>query len=112
MIRRPPRSTLFPYTTLFRSLAVSQHVAEQLHQAFPDRFYVSPNLGRLVENGVTSLFGPDGGISPDAEKLFETGSTELTAEQVRQNALDAIADEARRILDEGGIGRASCRERV
>src|SRR2546430_12447475 len=24
MIRRPPRSTLFPYTTLFRSLAVEQ----------------------------------------------------------------------------------------
>src|SRR2546422_7854767 len=24
MIRRPPRSTLFPYTTLFRSLAASQ----------------------------------------------------------------------------------------
>src|SRR3712207_8096519 len=28
MIRRPPRSTLFPYTTLFRSLA---EVAERLH---------------------------------------------------------------------------------
>src|SRR2546426_12068155 len=27
MIRRPPRSTLFPYTTLFRSLTV-QHYAE------------------------------------------------------------------------------------
>src|SRR2546427_6332773 len=26
MIRRPPRSTLFPYTTLFRSLARHQHV--------------------------------------------------------------------------------------
>src|SRR2546430_8418721 len=26
MIRRPPRSTLFPYTTLFRSLALPQHV--------------------------------------------------------------------------------------
>src|SRR3712207_7291323 len=25
MIRRPPRSTLFPYTTLFRSLAGSDH---------------------------------------------------------------------------------------
>src|SRR3989441_8089604 len=25
MIRRPPRSTLFPYTTLFRSLAVLPH---------------------------------------------------------------------------------------
>src|SRR5688572_32498974 len=26
MIRRPPRSTLFPYTTLFRSLAVSPSI--------------------------------------------------------------------------------------
>src|SRR3989449_11435265 len=26
MIRRPPRSTLFPYTTLFRSLVVLEHV--------------------------------------------------------------------------------------
>src|SRR2546430_12513462 len=25
MIRRPPRSTLFPYTTLFRSLAAALH---------------------------------------------------------------------------------------
>src|SRR2546422_8401895 len=28
MIRRPPRSTLFPYTTLFRSLVVADHPAE------------------------------------------------------------------------------------
>src|SRR5258707_2153801 len=27
MIRRPPRSTLFPYTTLFRSVTVSRRVA-------------------------------------------------------------------------------------
>src|SRR2546429_5518783 len=25
MIRRPPRSTLFPYTTLFRSVAMDRH---------------------------------------------------------------------------------------
>src|SRR2546425_4765949 len=39
MIRRPPRSTLFPYTTLFRSVRASlpfghdhvAHVAEVLH---------------------------------------------------------------------------------
>src|SRR5256885_4408737 len=35
MIRRPPRSTLFPYTTLFRSLrdlaVVQDHTADQLH---------------------------------------------------------------------------------
>src|SRR3712207_7213623 len=28
MIRRPPRSTLFPYTTLFRSEAGADHVAD------------------------------------------------------------------------------------
>src|SRR2546427_3570630 len=36
MIRRPPRSTLFPYTTLFRSHAVDQQqhpAAEPLHVA-------------------------------------------------------------------------------
>src|SRR3712207_8063905 len=36
MIRRPPRSTLFPYTTLFRSLAVllreAQHVRDHPHR--------------------------------------------------------------------------------
>src|SRR2546422_11673439 len=26
MIRRPPRSTLFPYTTLFRSLQIANHL--------------------------------------------------------------------------------------
>src|SRR5258708_30444402 len=31
MIRRPPRSTLFPYTTLFRSIATSG-----AHPLFPD----------------------------------------------------------------------------
>src|SRR2546428_2119172 len=31
MIRRPPRSTLFPYTTLFRSLEIAQSVVELIH---------------------------------------------------------------------------------
>src|SRR3712207_7297226 len=38
MIRRPPRSTLFPYTTLFRSLTAEQ-LAERL-----DRFLTVPDL--------------------------------------------------------------------
>src|SRR5256884_4048268 len=33
MIRRPPRSTLFPYTTLFRSL---EHAARELHVEFAE----------------------------------------------------------------------------
>src|SRR5260370_6261165 len=33
MIRRPPRSTLFPYTTLFRSpLVLGEHRADGRHQ--------------------------------------------------------------------------------
>src|SRR2546422_5946074 len=30
MIRRPPRSTLFPYTTLFRSLLVDEVTAQEM----------------------------------------------------------------------------------
>src|SRR2546425_1390348 len=35
MIRRPPRSTLFPYTTLFRSRRVSPHQVPFPHQQPP-----------------------------------------------------------------------------
>src|SRR2546425_9589791 len=35
MIRRPPRSTLFPYTTLFRSQAI--HVVEEIVHEQSDR---------------------------------------------------------------------------
>src|SRR5256885_6909363 len=33
MIRRPPRSTLFPYTTLFRSLPIQRKAREHRMQA-------------------------------------------------------------------------------
>src|SRR3712207_7890938 len=38
MIRRPPRSTLFPYTTLFRSIAASRDPfdPDALREAFKD----------------------------------------------------------------------------
>src|SRR2546427_12748578 len=32
MIRRPPRSTLFPYTTLFRSLATRHGMSIRFHE--------------------------------------------------------------------------------
>src|SRR3712207_7020153 len=37
MIRRPPRSTLFPYTTLFRSLRVGQEDERPLRVAVGQR---------------------------------------------------------------------------
>src|SRR2546430_4540168 len=36
MIRRPPRSTLFPYTTLFRSIALLKKEMQQLIKQFGD----------------------------------------------------------------------------
>src|SRR5438034_5512352 len=35
MIRRPPRSTLFPYTTLFRSRSLPAEIARQLPGSLP-----------------------------------------------------------------------------
>src|SRR5256714_7175353 len=42
MIRRPPRSTLFPYTTLFRSPAAPRRV----HRLRRDRLHLGPGRGR------------------------------------------------------------------
>src|SRR5256885_8892460 len=39
MIRRPPRSTLFPYTTLFRSIAC-MHPANPFDQIFEQRVLI------------------------------------------------------------------------
>src|SRR3712207_8954090 len=46
MIRRPPRSTLFPYTTLFRSAQVpgSVHTDLQRTGLIPDPFWGSNEL--------------------------------------------------------------------
>src|SRR3989442_9906059 len=45
MIRRPPRSTLFPYTTLFRSFRVVRRDLDSLRHAFQIDDY--PVSGRL-----------------------------------------------------------------
>src|SRR2546430_3391190 len=45
MIRRPPRSTLFPYTTLFRSICIKE--------LCPSQIQVSP-LARCCELGAES----------------------------------------------------------
>src|SRR2546430_12307660 len=50
MIRRPPRSTLFPYTTLFRSKSTASRVCEELrerYEAFKRRDLYGVNLVAL-----------------------------------------------------------------
>src|SRR3712207_8450998 len=54
MIRRPPRSTLFPYTTLFRSYPPAHELEcyRALSEAFPgDTLRYDPNAALSVEEG-------------------------------------------------------------
>src|SRR3712207_7506532 len=78
MIRRPPRSTLFPYTTLFRSL-------EPAHRSRPD---VAPGERGLVEEhervGMVAVTRPRSDDVPVVE-VVEDRSEEHTSElQSRQ----------------------------
>ncbi|MBN3931758.1 enoyl-CoA hydratase/isomerase family protein [Streptomyces verrucosisporus] len=89
--------------------AVAHHVAGTLNAAFPDRFAVSENLGRIVKAGKRGLYVYDSGkpeLDPEVAALFETGDTVLTEEQVRERALNAIAGEIRLMLDEGVVAEA------
>jgi 3-hydroxyacyl-CoA dehydrogenase/enoyl-CoA hydratase/carnithine racemase len=84
--------------------AVAYHVGETLHQAFPDRYVDSPNLKRIVDAGLPLMV--DDEINPEVVKLVEGGSAPLTADEVRQKALDALAEEIRLMLDEGVVAEA------
>src|SRR5256885_6767109 len=85
MIRRPPRSTLFPYTTLFRS----QHIdaAEHLHAGVNHLRYRRPvgHAAQVRVNGAAGLFHPLDGfdeafrIAIDGENLRDRKSTRLNS---------------------------------
>src|SRR3712207_8757321 len=48
MIRRPPRSTLFPYTTLFRSQGVGERLADADEERLHDEARGALLVGQLV----------------------------------------------------------------
>src|SRR2546429_1411161 len=91
MIRRPPRSTLFPYTTLFRSqlgvsrsLALSKAFARGLGRSFRARRGVAGNLCRSaapsrdgVPGGELDVCGEHERISPDSRGRSEEHTSEL-----------------------------------
>lgn len=90
--------------------AVALHVAETLHDAYPGRFPVSENLRRLVAAGKPGIWSWNEQGKPyldDATAaLFEQGSAVLTADEVRERALAAVAEEIRIMLDEGVVAEA------
>src|SRR3989475_12963649 len=100
MIRRPPRSTLFPYTTLFRSIGYTMiHVS-----AFLIVGTVSAVLAAEVEVAPPTLY-----LVVVFFAIFEFGFY-VTVAILAQPLLGSLAWWNVAIGNE--IGRASCRERV
>jgi 3-hydroxyacyl-CoA dehydrogenase/enoyl-CoA hydratase/carnithine racemase len=101
-----PLGLPMPPTVLLQLVgpAVALHVLENLHAAFGDRFPVSPNLRALVASGRPGIYDwtPDGEpyVSDETAKLFTVGNQPSTAEQLRQRALNALADEIGLMLAE------------
>src|SRR5256885_7629387 len=56
MIRRPPRSTLFPYTTLFRSLGATPVIDKAIERALVAQPYSAIPLGVTVISGTIADF--------------------------------------------------------
>src|SRR3712207_9386232 len=111
MIRRPPRSTLFPYTTLFRSGRLQP--IETLSKGFKRRVGLAQAL--LHDPPVLVLDEPTDGLDPNQKHEVR----ELIRRMAPEKAIvisthileevDAVCTRAI-IIARGQIGRASCRE--
>src|SRR2546429_9603146 len=101
MIRRPPRSTLFPYTTLFRSLLVEFGEADR--QLERDRRPLRQVL--ILEERRALLVGEGGAVE------LEGSAPPMRHGGVRR--WHGRCDRPLRQEDRGRreIGKASCRER-
>src|SRR3712207_7523894 len=76
MIRRPPRSTLFPYTTLFRSIGGKGEVGYLFHDA---AFYVTNQRDQAFKDTIQSKY-------PDIKIVAEQGLANPTAAEDIINA--------------------------
>ena len=110
---RPMGLPMTPFTLgAMVGLPVAQHVQESLHAAFGDRFAVSQNLQKLIDNGIKSIWAPGSEkTSPDGKPvipaetlaLMSFGSSPSTAEEVLHRTQDALAEEIGLMLAEGVV---------
>src|SRR2546422_11639706 len=124
MIRRPPRSTLFPYTTMG---ALHEGHLSLIHRARQDcnpviaSIFVNPTqfgpkedftkYPRSFESDVAQLSaaGVDSLFAPDAAEIYPNGfHTYVNVEGLSER----LEGRSRPGHFRGEIGRASCRERV
>src|ERR1039457_909904 len=106
MIRRPPRSTLFPYTTLFRSNVL---VVPPGQRVCPDRRHLLQHLHRSEEH-TSELQSPCNLVCRLLLEKIEIGNIAfLSREQARGADLDAPSDlfSLGTILDLIATGRMS-----
>ncbi len=89
---------------------IALHVSETLHQAYPDRFGVSENLGRLVAAGKPAIWSYDESGKPyldeETAALFRPGDHASTGEEIRERTLVAITGEIGLMLEEGVVQHA------
>src|SRR2546427_8084314 len=91
MIRRPPRSTLFPYTTLFRSRVTCQcGTSYELKDEFAGRLVKCPQCGR--ENRVPGVV-PATAVKPQADPVFDRDVFLLRQQLLRISEKYDVADE-------------------
>src|SRR3712207_9462243 len=109
MIRRPPRSTLFPYTTLFRShigQGVRSPKIQSTHTSPQEKAQANENLGKRW----TQRFLPR--RSKESQQVHENLFT-LTKSEAKANPnRNDIAAHCGQNGSKEETGRASCRERV
>src|SRR3712207_7887024 len=70
MIRRPPRSTLFPYTTLFRSFKFGWM-----------NFGKAERTDRDHLDGIRRVVGPDAPVMVDVGWAYDSGGPEWRSEE-------------------------------
>jgi 3-hydroxyacyl-CoA dehydrogenase/enoyl-CoA hydratase/carnithine racemase len=91
-------------------LQVAYHTAETLAAAFPDRFEVDDNYRMMGESGLPGIYDwANGGVVyPQIREqlVVADDASPWSEEQIQRAALEAVADEARRMIDEGVVADA------
>ncbi len=86
---------------------VALHTAQSLRDAFPDRFADSPGFVKLVEAGKNAVYlwdeAGNQSVDPEVLALWDQGDSPSTADEVAHRVMAAMADESRRMLDEGVV---------